>query len=192
MTVVSLRDYAKDKSVSYEAVRKQVARYKDELAGHIIMDGRQQFLDEEAVAFLDGKRQKNPVVIYEQSKDEAIEGLRRSIEMLQAERAELYKWKADNAVAIAEANHTQLLLDGTKAELEAAKRDAAEKAEELGFAQQEADAAKKRAEEAKEAEERALAEKNAWAEYAAALEAYNALGWWKRRKAEKPQPPKEE
>ena len=37
---------AKQNNISYEAVRKQVARYKDELKGHLIKEGRQQFLDE--------------------------------------------------------------------------------------------------------------------------------------------------
>lgn len=58
MHVISLRDYAAQKGITYEAVRQQVVRYKDELEGHIIKDGRQQFLDEEAVSFLDAKRQK--------------------------------------------------------------------------------------------------------------------------------------
>ena len=51
MKTVSLKDYAEQKRVSYEAVRQQVIRYKKELGNHIIRDGRQQFLDEEAVAF---------------------------------------------------------------------------------------------------------------------------------------------
>lgn len=75
MNVISLKDYAKNNNVSYEAVRQQVVRYKNELSGHVIKDGRQQFLDEEAVAFLDNKRQKNPVVIFQQDKDDRIENL---------------------------------------------------------------------------------------------------------------------
>ena len=54
--MVSLKEYAKNKGVSYEAVRKQVNRYKDELKGHISKVNRTQYLDEEAVAFLDSKR----------------------------------------------------------------------------------------------------------------------------------------
>ena len=33
--MISLKDYAKNKGVSYEAVRKQVSRYREELEGHI-------------------------------------------------------------------------------------------------------------------------------------------------------------
>lgn len=75
MNVITLRDYAKQNNISYEAVRKQVVRYQDELAEHLIKDGRQQFLDEEAVAFLDARRQKNPVAVIQIEKDEKIEQL---------------------------------------------------------------------------------------------------------------------
>jgi len=117
MNVITLKDYADQKNVSYEAVRKQVARYANELGDHIIKDGRQQFLDEEAVAFLDSKRQKNPVVIYQQDKDDTIEQLRIEKEnhlIKIAEQAntiaELSVWKAEKSMLIAEAelNHRAL------------------------------------------------------------------------------------
>lgn len=73
--MISLKDYAKNKGVSYEAVRKQVSRYREELEGHIQKVNRTQYLDDEAVAFLDAKRQENPIVIYEVSKDEEIQRL---------------------------------------------------------------------------------------------------------------------
>lgn len=78
--MISIKDYAKQNNVTYEAVRAQVKRYEDQLSGHIVREGRQQLLDDEAVAFLDERRQKNPVVVYQQSKDEAIEALRRELE----------------------------------------------------------------------------------------------------------------
>lgn len=130
MVVISLKDYAAQKNVTYEAVRQQVNRYKDELDGHIIRDGRQQFLDEDAVAFLDAKREKNPVTILQQSKDETIGDLERTKEQLlikvadQADKiAALAKWKADHAVAIAQMEQTQRLLDTTKEELEQERRE---------------------------------------------------------------------
>ena len=76
MGVISLREYAAKKSISYEAVRQQVSRYRTELGDHIIKNGRQQYLDDEAVAFLDERRQSNPIVIYQANKDEEIENLR--------------------------------------------------------------------------------------------------------------------
>ncbi len=89
--MIQIKDYAKEKHVTYEAVRKQIKRYEADLEGHIIRQGNTQFLDEEAVAFLDGKRATNPVVIYEHDKDV-------QIEQLQAENANL-------KTALAEAEH---------------------------------------------------------------------------------------
>lgn len=87
--MISLKDYAKNKGISYEAVRKQVSRYKVELDGHIQKINRTQFLDDEAVAFLDAKRQGNPVVIYEVSKDEEIQRLTDENKALLLKIAEL-------------------------------------------------------------------------------------------------------
>ena len=39
-------------------------------------------LDDEAVQFLDGKRSENPVIVYEQNKDEELEQLRQENKML--------------------------------------------------------------------------------------------------------------
>ena len=62
INLISIKDYAKKKGVSYEAVRKQVIRYKSDLEGHITKVNRTQFLDDEAVSFLDTKRQENSSV----------------------------------------------------------------------------------------------------------------------------------
>jgi hypothetical protein len=93
--MISLKDYAAQKNVSYEAIRKQVARYRDELEDHIVVDGRQMYLDDEAVAFLDEKRQKNPVIVYQQSKDEEIAALRSDKEQLIMKTAEMAMQIAD-------------------------------------------------------------------------------------------------
>lgn len=123
MRVISLKDYAKENNVSYEAVRQQVVRYKDELGCHVIRDGRQQFLDEDAVAFLDSKRQKNPVAIIQIDKDEKIEELENQVKQLlikttdQADRiSELAQWKADNAMLLAGAEQNRLALEEAKKE----------------------------------------------------------------------------
>lgn len=73
--MISLKDYAKNKNVSYEAVRKQVHRYKNELEGHIHKVNRTQYLDDEAVAFLDSKRTESPVILLQMDKDEEIQRL---------------------------------------------------------------------------------------------------------------------
>lgn len=118
MGLISLKDYAAQNNVTYEAVRQQVVRYAEELEGHIVKDGRQQFLDDEAVEFLDGKRQKNPVTIIQASKDEEIERLKRENENLQKvittqanKISEMADWKAENALLIARAEQQTLFLE---------------------------------------------------------------------------------
>lgn len=73
--VISMKDYAAEQKISYEAVRKQVNRYRSELEDHIVKQGRTQYLDDDAVAFLDERRQENPIIILESSKDEEIQRL---------------------------------------------------------------------------------------------------------------------
>ena len=80
--MLSIKDYAKQNNITYEAVRQQIKRYREQLDDHIIQDGRTQFLDDIAVAFLDEKRQKNPVVVYQQGKDEQIEELQQEVTRL--------------------------------------------------------------------------------------------------------------
>lgn len=130
MNVISLKDYAAQKNVSYEAVRQQVVRYKDELAGHVIRDGRQQLLDEDAVAFLDAKRMKNPVAIIQMDKDERIEALEAQVKALLAKTADqadrisaLAEWKADKSLLIAEAEQSRLALQTAQNERAALQHD---------------------------------------------------------------------
>lgn len=87
--MVSIKDYAKEHHISYEAVRKQVKRYEKELGEHIVKNGKTQYLDEEAEAFLNEKRQNNPVVIYEHDKDFQIEQLQNENNNLKTLVAEL-------------------------------------------------------------------------------------------------------
>ena len=69
--MISMKEYAEKNSISYEAVRKQVKRYSNEIGEHIHKEGRTNYLDDIAVQFLDDKRQKNPVVVVsETEKDE--------------------------------------------------------------------------------------------------------------------------
>lgn len=128
MVVVSFKDYAKQNNISYEAVRKQVARYKDELKGHLIKEGRQQFLDEEAVAFLDQKRQQSPIAIIQQDKDEEIEKLRGDLDAaktliiaLQQREASLMEEK--HALALENARIALLEADNEAARVKAAQAE---------------------------------------------------------------------
>lgn len=157
MQVISLKDYAEQKNVSYEAVRQQVVRYKDELAGHVIRDGRQQFLDEDAVVFLDAKRTRNPVTIIQMDKDERIEELEAQVKALltktadQADRiSALAEWKAENAMLIAGAEQSRLALQAAQEEKDTLQRDYNQAVETLEQMRKEASMRLMQAEEAEE------------------------------------------
>lgn len=78
--MITLKEYAKERGVSYEAVRKQVVRYRGELREHIVKKDRTQYLDDEGVALLDKKRASNPIIILEHDKDQQIETLKAQLD----------------------------------------------------------------------------------------------------------------
>lgn len=71
----TLKEYANENHITYEAVRQQVKRYEKELINHIKKIKRTNYLDEFAIEFLDKKRVDNPVIIMESSKDDEIKRL---------------------------------------------------------------------------------------------------------------------
>lgn len=120
--MVSMREYAAQKGVSYEAVRKQVSRYKKELEGHITKVSRTQYLDDEAVAFLDGKRQENPVILLQVDKDEEIQRLHDENKALLLKVAELQDALLKEKDTVKELQTEKIALLEAKQEREAAKR----------------------------------------------------------------------
>lgn len=163
MNLITIKDYAKQNRITYEAVRQQVNRYKKELEGHIIKDGRQQFLDEEAVLFLDGKREKNPVAIIQQDKDD-------TIKQLEQENKTLLQRIAILQEDLLKAKDVQIQIQGEIAEQKmlAAKTVEVEKAlEEM----------EQRATAAESAATALMAESD---QLRAELEAYKALPWYKK------------
>lgn len=87
--MITIKDYAKGRGISYEAARQQISRYMERevggfrLADHISKVDRTQYLDDEAVAFLDERRAKNPVIVQQEERDETIERLRQRVDDLQ-------------------------------------------------------------------------------------------------------------
>lgn len=113
---VSIKDYAREAGVSYEAVRKQMKRYTEELEGHIHQQGRTQYLDDEAVAFLDQHRLDRPIVISEAGYDRKVRELEDDKAMLE----EAVKQLQAKLIAA----HEQLRLsEGAQAKLEAAETE---------------------------------------------------------------------
>ena len=198
MTIISLKDYAKQNRISYEAVRQQVVRYQDELAGHLIRDGRQQFLDEEAVAFLDARRKKNPVAIIQMDKDETIDRLKQNENVLLTKIAQ----QADTINALQQfkietMEKRQLLEDAQAAqerrqqELDQREADMAETVKtavlEATEATKEEMALLKDKEVEKARQEATEAGEAALKQYAAEVAAYNALPGWRRLFAKAPE-----
>ena len=82
---MTIKQYAESQNVTYEAVRKQIVGYGEELKDHIVRKGRTQYLDEWAVEFLTKRRRENPVILLSQDKDEAIELLKSQVETLRVQ-----------------------------------------------------------------------------------------------------------
>lgn len=85
MNVMTLQEFADDQKVSYEAIRKQVVLYADDLKGHISKQNRKQFLDEYAVEFLKKRRRERPVIVSNLEKVKENEELKEQIESLKAQ-----------------------------------------------------------------------------------------------------------
>lgn len=185
MEIITLRDYAEQNKISYEAVRKQVARYQNDLEGHLIRKGRQQFLDETAVSFLDEKRKSNPVVLVQRDKDEQIEELERQVKQLlvktaaQADKiSELAEWKSDHALLIATADQNRLALEAAKEaheKLQAAYDDAKV---EIEVKQQEIEKIRQEAADAIQEQEKAFQDERA--EYEKKIYELEHRSFWKR------------
>lgn len=80
----TIKDYARSRGITHEAVRRQIKRYAEELEGHITIQGRTKYLDSAAVDFLDQHRLQKTVIVEptEQETQEEIEGYRAEIERL--------------------------------------------------------------------------------------------------------------
>lgn len=116
--LITIKEYAKQNNISYEAVRKQIQKYKDnELQEHIIKNNRTQYLDEYAVDFLNNRRKESPVIIAQMDKDEEIQRLydeNKALLLKIAELQDLLLKEKDNVkqlqqdkIALLEANQEE-------------------------------------------------------------------------------------
>lgn len=93
---MTIKDYATSRGVSYETVRRQVAAAKKKaLKGHISYQGKQAFLDEYAIEYLDQHRQPRNVVVAASNEEtqKELERLHNQVHQLQAEITMLLKEK---------------------------------------------------------------------------------------------------
>lgn len=80
MTYMSIAELAKDCNVSYEAIRRSVAKFQTELQGHIITQDGKMLLDEEAVSFIREKRRTSPIVVRIEEKTADAEEYQKELE----------------------------------------------------------------------------------------------------------------
>lgn len=84
MQAITIKDFAEAEGVSYEAIRKSVMRYKDEMQGHVFQRNRVTYLDETAVEYLKKRRKVSPVVIHREDKQAEERALRDQLEDLRS------------------------------------------------------------------------------------------------------------
>ena len=160
--MVSIKEYAQTNSVSYEAVRQQVARYRDEIGGHITRKGRTQYLDEEAVAFLDERRKENPVILLERGKDEEIDRLTAENKELLVKLTVVQGQLIDTIPKIAQAEQSRLLLEASEAANAAQKAQIESQQEQIARLEEEARRANQARQEAEAKLER-IQNRSLWA-----------------------------
>ncbi|SEM15635.1 hypothetical protein SAMN04487770_12737 [Butyrivibrio sp. ob235] len=114
--MMTLKEYAESRSVSYETVRVQTTRYKEELKGHIKTEDKRKVLDEFACDFLDQHRLKRNVVVKYDNNDmkqelekvrEEKERLKDAIILLQKELQDMTK---QNSTLLEDRARSQALL----------------------------------------------------------------------------------
>lgn len=123
----TIRQYADETHLSYEAVRKKIDRYKKDLRGHVKQHGRTRYLDDYACAFLDQKRRENMVVVTPEDNAGEIDRLKRENDelknqLLTAQRT-IIQLQQDNAAALELKGRCEALLT-TQEKTESALKEA--------------------------------------------------------------------
>lgn len=82
MGIKSLRDFAAENGVTVRAVQKHIAKYADELEGHLTRYGapRGTYLDEYAQEFIAGHFVKDPIAVIDNSLSDENERLKAELE----------------------------------------------------------------------------------------------------------------
>ena len=82
--MMTLKEYANSRTISYETVRAQAQKYQKELKGHVKTEDNHRVMDDYACDFLDQHRLKKIIVMQSDN-----EGLKQELERVQEENEEL-------------------------------------------------------------------------------------------------------
>ena len=189
--MLTIRDYADSHHITYEAVRRQIARYSDELGEHVIVKGNRKYLDDFAVEFLDDHRQDRPIIVADTSRDEQIAAaeaenknllikiaeLQERLLASQASLIDAQKLRLEAAALEESKKEVQTNLDRAQDEISSLKR-VLSNSETLQAQQEE------KIKQAKEAEKRAYSEvqrlQEALAAEKARADAAEQKSWWQK------------
>lgn len=187
----TIRDYADSHHITYEAVRRQIARYSDELGEHVIVKGNRKYLDDFAVEFLNDHRQDRPIIVADTSRDEQIAAaeaenknllikiaeLQERLLASQASLIDAQKLRLEAAALEESKKEVQTNLDRAQDEISSLKR-VLSNSETLQAQQEE------KIKQAKEAEKRAYSEvqrlQEALAAEKARADAAEQKSWWQK------------
>lgn len=182
--MISIKDYAKESGVSYEAVRQRVKRYEAELTGHIHKQGRVQYLDDIAVAFLNDHRLKEPTVLYDRAAGEEFRELKAELAEAKAQAADFWdqlKKKEATMALMVQQNEDYRLKAAAADRLQATNDSQAAQIAKLEAGKDKAEEeASKAIQEAKELNEKLQEEENRRKAAEAKLAEFESLPFWKK------------
>lgn len=129
---MTIKDYAKDRGISYESARKQIKRYAKELNGHTTKDGA-TYLDEFACEFLDKHRMKRPIVISQSAEEtqQVLNGLNEELRQKDAKIIALLEKIDSLKDALIEQKEMQARIEQKDNELEQKTKELDQKTKEL-------------------------------------------------------------
>lgn len=84
--MITIREYANQNKVSYEAVRRRIARLGDTITPHIFIENGVKVIDDEGVELLKTGGQKVPVIVYTEEVQAELNEARDTIKDLQEQR----------------------------------------------------------------------------------------------------------
>lgn len=199
--MITIKDFAAQQGCSETIVYRHIRNHKDALGDRVQKAHGKTWLTDEGAEYIRSLMTQAPIVVSETS--DIVKGLeeenKQLLQALNAAKDKIIELTEQNGQLAIEVKKTELLeadnaakdkekeiLEGfiadAKAEIEAQKAengDLSRANEELG---QKVAQAEKTAQEANT---------EAWHHYRVALEIYNDLPWWKKRRRNAPEPPKE-